>query len=257
MRSLTTKGIICLQDDYNLLYRIADIFFTEWEDGHFKYSFYPNYEVTDMLPSHLYQGIPGLDLSLGKACYERENIVPTFISERTPSESREDLWQILKESGMKALNRLEWLINTNKRYSGDKFFVIPYQEKNIIKKDSMYELVSRSDSINKKILEIICFGDDLYTKEIIIDKKTRIQYYNFLYSIYQKEFNRRKNLQQRGIDRARMDNRYTGRLSIKLDPLFFDRVANDYYNNKISSEMAAQKLGISKATFFRRLRHRK
>ena len=91
MRKLTTSGFICLEDDYKLVYKIAKIEYEEWEDGAFVYRFYPFYKVIDMLPDSLFQGIPGLDLSLKQAVYERKNIIPTFISERTPSENREDL----------------------------------------------------------------------------------------------------------------------------------------------------------------------
>lgn len=53
----------------------------------------------------------------------RENVVPVFISERTPGENREDLWELLEECGVQYLNRLEWLIRTETRYSGDGMYV--------------------------------------------------------------------------------------------------------------------------------------
>ena len=97
MRKLTTSGFICLEDDYKLVYKIAKIEYEEWEDGAFRYVFHPFYNVIDMLPDSLFQGIPGLDLSLKQAVYERKNIVPIFISERTPSENREDIWELMEE----------------------------------------------------------------------------------------------------------------------------------------------------------------
>ena len=74
MEKLTTTGFICLEDDYKLVYKIAKIEYEEWEDGAFVYRFYPFYNVIDMLPDSLFQGIPGLDLSLKQAVYERKNI---------------------------------------------------------------------------------------------------------------------------------------------------------------------------------------
>ena len=259
MRKLTTMGFICLEDDYKFIYKIAKIEYEEWEDGAFNYIFRPFYNVIDMLPDHLFQGIPGLDLSLKKAVYERKNIIPTFISERTPSEHREDLWTLMEESGMQALNRLEWLIKTNKRYSGDRFFVMPFDGKDAVsyKERSMYDLVRRSDSLNKKLLEIICFGDYLYTDEIIIDDKSRLYYYRLLMPMYIREFERKKRLRMRGIEKAKEQNVYKGRGQIKIDPLLFDRVANDYLHGKISADQASLILKISRATFFRRLRERK
>ena len=259
MRKLTTMGFICLEDDYKFIYKIAKIEYEEWEDGAFNYIFRPFYNVIDMLPDHLFQGIPGLDLSLKRAVYERKNIVPTFIGERTPSEHREDLWALMEESGMQALNRLEWLIKTNKRYSGDRFFVMPFDGKDAVsyKERSMYDLVRRSDSLNKKLLEIICFGDYLYADDIIIDDKSRFYYYRLLMPMYIREFERKKKLRMRGIENAKEQKVYKGRRQIKIDPLLFDRVANDYLHGKISADQASSILKISRATFFRRLRERK
>ena len=259
MRKLTTMGFICLEDDYKFIYKIAKIEYEEWEDGAFNYIFRPFYNVIDMLPDHLFQGIPGLDLSLKRAVYERKNIVPTFIAERTPSEHREDLWALMEESGMQALNRLEWLIKTDKRYSGDRFFVMPFDGKDAVsyKERSMYDLVRRSDSLNKKLLEIICFGDYLYADDIIIDDKSRFYYYRLLMPMYIREFERKKKLRMRGIENAKEQKVYKGRRQIKIDPLLFDRVANDYLHGKISADQASSILKISRATFFRRLRERK
>lgn len=256
MRKLTTSGFICLEDDYKLVYKIAKIEYEEWEDGAFRYVFHPFYNVIDMLPDFLFQGIPGLDLSLKKAVYERKNIVPTFISERTPSENREDIWELMEESGMQVLNRLEWLIRTNKRYSGDKFFVMPYDGKDSItyRSRSMYDLVKRSDNINKKLLQIICFGDFLYADDITIDDISRPHYYRVLMPIYIREFKRKKMQRAIGIARAKEQNAYKGRAQIKIDPLLFNKVANDYLCGKISADQAAAILKISKSTFFRRLR---
>lgn len=259
MRKLTTMGFICLEDDYKFIYKIAKIEYEEWEDGTFNYIFRPFYNVIDMLPDHLFQGIPGLDLSLKRAVYERKNKVPTFIAERTPSEHREDLWALMEESGMQSLNRLEWLIKTDKRYSGDRFFVMPFDGKDAVsyKERSMYDLVRRSDSLNKKLLEIICFGDYLYADDIIIDDKSRLYYYRLLMPMYIREFERKKRLRMRGIEKAKEQKVYKGRGRIKIDPLLFDRVANDYLHGKISADQASLILKISRATFFRRLRERK
>ncbi len=256
MRSLTTSGYICLKDDYGLTYKVARIDYIEWEDGHFKYSFYPFYNVINILPNSLFQGIPGLDLSLEEAVYERENMVPVFIAERTPSERREDVWQLLEESGMQALNRLEWLMKSNKRYSGDRFFVIPISGNETIRyrKQSMYELVKRSDNLIKKLLGIICFGDYLESSEIVIDDTTRGMYYRLFLPMYIREYENMQTARKRGIENAKQNNVYKGREQIKIDPLLFQKVRNDYVHGKISADYAANILGISKSTFFRRIK---
>ena len=259
MEKIITKGFICLEDDYKFIYKIAKIEYHEFEDGNFKYSFHPFYKVTDMLLDNIFQGIPGIDLTLEKEVYERKNIIPTFISERTPSEHREDLWSLLDENDMQSLNRLEWLIKTNKRYSGDRLFVIPFEGNDIVKYEtkSMYDLVKRSDSLIKKLLEIICNGDFLYTDEITIDNKTRLQYYRLLMPMYVRDYESKKNVKRRGIEKAKEKKVYKGRKQIKIDPLLFNKVANEYVNGKISADQASRMLKISRATFFRRLRERK
>ena len=121
----------------------------------------------------------------------------------------------------------------------------------------MYDLVRRSDSINKKLLDIICFGDYLNSGEIIIDDKSRLYYYQLLMPMYIREYERKKMLRMRGIARAKAQNIYKGREQIKIDPLLFDKIANEYMHGKISADQASMILKISKATFFRRLRERK
>ena len=39
MKEHITRGIICLQDEYQFVYRIAAISYTIWEDGSFAYVF--------------------------------------------------------------------------------------------------------------------------------------------------------------------------------------------------------------------------
>lgn len=256
MQKLTTSGFICLEDDYKFIYKIAKIDYEEWEDGSFTYAFKPFYAVIDMLPSRLFQGIPGLDLSLKKPLYERKNIVPTFISERTPSENREDLWTLLDEAGMQSLNRLEWLMRSRKKYSGDRLFVVPCEGHETVsyQTKSMYDLVKKSDTINKKLLQIICLGDYLYTDEIVIDDDTRNCYYRLLMPMYVKDFETAKAKRKSGIEKAKLQKVYKGRLRIKIDPLLFDRVEKDYSRKEMSVDEASLALGVSKSTFLRRMK---
>lgn len=123
MKEIRTVGTICLKDNAGTEYRISKIEYVEREDGSFYYVFTPDYSVIDLLPANLFQGIPGLDLSLRKKIYIRENIVPVFISERTPGPNRDDLDALLKETDMEYLNRLEWLIRTQMHYGGDPLYV--------------------------------------------------------------------------------------------------------------------------------------
>lgn len=256
MNKLVTQGVICLKDDYNFVYKIADIDYVEYDNGEYSYYFYPFYNVIDLLNPYLFQGIPGLDLSKRLKCYERHNMTPVFISERTPSENREDLWEHLDKYYMKSLNRLEWLIKTDTKYSGDRLFV--QERRNIdnnpvINIDSMFNLVKRFDSINGALLDIICYGDYLNCKEIVINDNNRKDYYNLLMPIYIKEYTLRRNQIMRGINEAKENDTYKGRKRIMLDPLLFRKVGQEYLNGNITLEEALNKLKISRATFFRRL----
>ncbi len=258
MKKLNTIGIICFKDSFGILYKISKIEYDEYENGEYEYVFTPYYNVIDFLPSSLFQGIPGLDLSLRKERYARKNMVPVFISERTPSESREDVRQLLDENGVESLNRLEWLIRTKTKYSGDNLFVISYEGNEIAtyRKHSMYELVKRSDNINKALLSVICAGDYLYTNDISIDDNTRANYYRLLMPIYMREYNSKRNAQQRGIEIAKAHNVYKGRKKTKIDPLLLEKVLSNYESKNITVEEATAQLGISKATFFRRLKEK-
>ena len=66
MREITTQGDICLKDEYNLTYKVADITYTEREDESFIYEIKPNYSVIGLLDTKDFQGITGLDLDLKK-----------------------------------------------------------------------------------------------------------------------------------------------------------------------------------------------
>ena len=71
MRELVTSGDICLKDEYNLVYKIAEITYREREDESFIYEIRPNYSVISLLKVTDFQGIPGLDLAL-RSLYKRK-----------------------------------------------------------------------------------------------------------------------------------------------------------------------------------------
>ena len=175
MREIITRGDICLKDDYNLTYKVADISYTEWEDESFVYEIKPDYSVINLLDTKDFQGIPGLDLDLKKETYIRENIIPVFISERAPGKNREDLWKLLQDCHMQYLNQLEWLIRTDTRYSGDKLFV-KRPENKTIEVNSISSLGNRSAVICSNLLETICYGDSIILPSLVIDDKNRRQY---------------------------------------------------------------------------------
>lgn len=256
MRTITTQGQICLDDEYGLTYNIAKIEYTLREDDSFRYVFTPNYSVISLLSPRLFQGIPGLDLESRKPQYIRENRTPVFISERTPGEHREDLWTLLDECHMNYLDRLEWLIRTTSRYSGDCLYVCRYdpQAFSPITVSDFSALGSRSVDIIRKLLEILCAGKTLSAPGVTIDDTTREQYYHLLMALFCQEKSYLAKRQHQGIQKAAAEGKYTGRKPVQIDDARFEEIVRDYNANKLTGKCAAQKLGISYSTFYRRLK---
>jgi len=118
-----TLGEICYRHSQTLLFKIARITYERYDDEGYQYVFEPYYDVIDGLCDIDYGGIPGIDLSLRKIKYYRVDTTPVFISERTPSETRVDVRNLIMEAGLEYLNRLEWLVKTDHSYSGDRLVV--------------------------------------------------------------------------------------------------------------------------------------
>ena len=74
---------------------VAQIDYQEFDEENFQYVISPYWEIVDGLPASVFQGIPGIDMDLRLETYYRVNYIPTFIAERTPSENREDVWELL------------------------------------------------------------------------------------------------------------------------------------------------------------------
>ena len=66
-----TKGFICLKDDLDFEYRVSEIEYRVWENEEFEYVFRPDYSVISLLDSSIFQGIPGIDISIEKEEYIR------------------------------------------------------------------------------------------------------------------------------------------------------------------------------------------
>ena len=151
MKSVITSGLICVKDKLNVEYFLAKIEYQVNEDETFEYRFSPYYNVIELLDSSIFQGIPGLDLDLKKEVYIRKNKTPVFISERAPSENRENLIEMLESVDMDYLNQLEWLIRTNLKYSGDNMYVKRYEDNENVEIPKQIEYIDVSalqDSFN-------------------------------------------------------------------------------------------------------------
>ena len=258
MREIVTSGYICLDDEYGFTYRVARIEYREQEDGNYSYTFIPFYNVIELLSTKLFQGIPGLDLSLKKERYVRENMTPVFISERTPGENRENLWELLEACNMEYLNRLEWLIRTDTRYSGDLMYVIraEEEEKNI-EIENLGTLESRSVGLVRRLLEVICYGGTVKTSDFSLNDSNRKELYALLMTLYLKEKKYIEKRKKEGIRKAAKTGKYKGREKIQIDDTRLMEIMWEYEANKITGTEAAGKLNISLSTFNRRYREYK
>lgn len=253
VRQTTTTGTICVDDEYGFTYHIAKIEYIEREDETFQYIFTPNYSVMGLLSDRIFQGIPGLNLELKKERYVRDNMVPVFISERTPGENREDLWELLEKYDMDYLNRLEWLIRTDMRYAGDPMYVCRTQPKNL-KVDSLNELGNRSAVISHRVLDVICTGGELITRDFTIDDSNRKAYYELFLSLYRTERKYLDDRRREGIKKSAEKGNYKGRIRIKVDSWKLQEAVEQYDFGQMTGEQAAEWLGVSKSTFIRRYR---
>lgn len=253
MKEAVTKAVISLDDDLGFTYRLCNLEYIVYEDDSYLWKFYPNYSVMDLLPASLFQGIPGLDLDLKKEEYVRENQMPVFISERAPTKNREDLWQLMEEVGLDYYDPLEWLLRTDKRYSGDNLYLISLEDSDYeINLSDVNSLGLRSSIITKKLLEYVCGGFTVRMQDCIIDDSNRKIIYKILYALYSKEKKYIDDKRQIAIDKAKNEGKFKGRKKIKFDTLILAEVMNSYKAGEISEAEGMKKLGVSRSTFERR-----
>ncbi len=256
MNSFVTNALICLKDDLGLEYVVSQIEYEIWENEDFEYRFRPNYSVIELLDSSIFQGIPGINLELHKEEYVRRNSVPTFVSERSPSQNREELWQLLEDCNMNYLNQLEWLIKTDTKYIGDRLYVKAIENKmsDVVNVDCKIQSLKRSYDVQKLLLSKICQGMTVEYDGFIIDDKNRKTCYDLLYRLFRRESKRMAKLQSDGIDNAKKNGKYQGRKAIQVDDTKLYEVYQKYKNHRISAEEAAKMLNMSLSTFYRRIR---
>lgn len=257
MRKITTSGTIRVRDELGFACHVARIDFTECEDGTFEYVFTPRYAVIDMLSATVFQGIPGLDLDTRKPRYIRQNMTPTFIEERTPSARRENLQELLDICGMTYLNRLEWLIRTDMRYSGDLLYVERWQpsdEKRVINLNDDLSHTTRSAQAANMLLEEICRGNDISTSAFTIDDSNRATCYHLLSTLLGKEKTYLASRREEGIAEADRAGRHRGRRRTETSLADLDAARHAYRSGLATAGEAAASLGISRTTFYRRLK---
>lgn len=249
-----TEGTICLEQD-DIVYELSKIEYHYFDDENERYVFIPYWNTIDILPTEIFQGIPGLEMSLRKEKYVRDS-VPVFIAERSPSKNRVDLWDMLNDCGMTYLNRLEWLIRTDLRYFGDNLFVIRFENKKILNEandltkfhygdelniTSIFSLSNKHETIIKILLRIVASGAKLNSSELNITDLNRKVYFDLLFALNHKLF-----------ESGRMHKRGRKKKDVSIPEL--DEKYKQYCAGKITRFEAMEQLNISsQSTFYRRV----
>ena len=253
---------------------VAQIDYQEFDEENFQYVISPYWEIVDGLPASVFQGIPGIDMDLRLETYYRVNYIPTFIAERTPSENREDLWEILESVGLDYYDRFEWLIRTPMRAANDNLIVERRRTEQVIEKyttgilstlqygdkvivDSMEAIADTTAGFADEIFTVITNGVDIISEngQILVDITTRSSMIPIIIAqkiIAQREYakNRRS-----GIEQAKKQGKYTGRKPIEVDEKVLRQVNQELKAGLISVEEAMKRTKIgSKSTFYRKVR---
>ena len=253
---------------------VAQIDYQEFDEENFQYVITPYWDIVDGLPSSVFQGIPGIDMDLRLKEYYRVNYIPTFISERTPSENREDLWELLESVGLDYYDRFEWLLRTEMRAANDNLIVerrrlqetaeqfapdvisaLQYGDKVIV--ESLEAIADTTAGFADVMFTIVTSGVDVITKsgQVLIDAATRAAM--IPYVITQRIISRRerKANRQKGIEKAKKDGKYTGRKPIVVDETALRQVAKELDEGIITVEEAMRRTKInSRSTFYRKLK---
>ena len=254
---------------------VAQIDYQEFDEENFQYVISPYWEIVDGLPASVFQGIPGIDMDLRLKDYYRVNYIPTFIAERTPSENREDLWELLESVDLDYYDRFEWLLRTKMRAANDNLIVerrrieetvgkfasgiisgLQYGDKVIV--ESMESIADTTAGLTDGMFNIVTSGIDVVTEsgQVLVDAMTRAAM--IPYMVAQRIMSRREriSLQQAGIEQAKKDGKYAGRKPTPVDENVLRQVAKELDEGIITVEEAMKRTKInSRSTFYRKLRN--
>ena len=274
MPSYVNSGIIKAVMKSGEKISVAQIDYQEFDEENFQYVITPYWEIIDRLPASVFQGIPGIDMDLRLERYYRVNYIPTFIAERTPSENREDLWELLEAVGLDYYDRFEWLLRTTMRAANDNLIVerrrasqvvesftsgmlstLQYGDKVIV--DSMEAIADTAAGFADGIFTVVTNGVDIISQngQVLVDTTTRAAMVPIV--VTQRMITRREHAAHRrdGIERAKKDGRYTGRKPIEVDEKVLRQVNRELKDGLITVEEAMRRTKIgSKSTFYRNLR---
>lgn len=268
-------GIIKAFDRNNRLYNIGEIIHERFDDQNFQYIIKPFWDYIEHLPNGIFQGIPGIDMSLRREAYYRVNMTPTFISMRTPSESREDVRELMESVGLDYYDRFEWLLRSEMLCGDDNLFVVRktssrienynvnseinkyLDSSDIVEIDSFSFIQTTNNKLVEDIYRLLQSGAQIYIRSeerflSFTERRTMLYLLkNMIESIDRNNRERRKE----GIIQAKKRGSYAGRKPIEIEEQLLKRTAIAFLNNLISEQEAMKRLNLnSRATFYRKIK---
>lgn len=268
-------GIIKVFDRMNRLFNVGEIIFERFDDQNFQYIIRPYWSSVDSLPEGLFQGIPGINMDNRRESYYRVNMTPSFISMRTPSESRENVRELMAAVGLDYYDRFEWLLRTETKCGDDNLIVVRKPEENHdrvnltqlncrylfpgyeIEIQSLDDFGSSSAKLIDEMYQLLQSGSRIFIRSenrYIEDNERRTMLYllkNMMLS--SDRYNRMR--REDGIREAKEKGKYRGRKPIDIDSQLLKRVSYEFNHHMISEQEAMKQLGLSsRSTFYRKIK---
>ncbi len=272
----TSAGVIKASGRYGEKYSVAKIEYQLFGDAQYQYIFTPYWDIIDGIPADVFHGIPGIEMGMRLKAYYRINIQPVFITERSPSEDREDLWELMESAGLDRYDRFEWLIRTRLSCGNDNLVIERYRDRvssyRYEEQKILPEMIQYGDRVIVKSHRAISENPTVYTEKIFrllgagaeivfekegirIDGKNRSSVMSVLgYQCYQTRLLQMKK-HEKGVLEAKKRGVYRGRKPIVLDELTLRKVSEQFHTKKITESQAMRRLGLtSRSTFYRKLK---
>lgn len=234
--AITYKGII---------FRLASLT-QEINSNGYKFSFVPNYQVIEIIPTKIFTGIQGLNLDLKRKQYIR-NEIPVFLQERIPPRNRVNIQNILKQYNLKYYDPLALYMLSKERYGGDNIIPIPTIEKrkvlcNLRGQTNLYPSI-------KKIVSEFANGNEVYIDGNKVDEKAIKQYF---LPIYETMLRNKQDYQKKGAEIRKSNGTYLGRKPIRINENELFDIYSQYFYKKMSIQQALDLLDISRSSFYRK-----
>ncbi|MBO4357950.1 MAG: hypothetical protein J5813_07290 [Candidatus Methanomethylophilaceae archaeon] len=196
-----------------------------------------------MLPMDHIGGIPGLNLELRREKYIRRNMEPVFMTERSPSRNRVDVWDLMKDVGLDHYDRLEWLIRTDTRYTGDDLYVIRYEDP----EEHVFSAPEKKDAVEscEEILSALGSAGEITISNAVLDYNSCVCLGQALRYIL---------LSNMKANPYKSEHPVVGRRKKELDRGTLEWAHNQLKSNLKTSDQISDELGVSRSTLFRRLK---